>query len=1434
MTASSRPGGTIADARAAIARERAAVAQARAHLASQAKTRRGGDGAVAGNAPSAAARDRWRAARARAREAAAQYRADLAHWLARSTTGDEDVARLDASHPILLLPVRLETRFATTDAGPQLLVRIYPDEVVADTHEPELTDVELALGQQYWVTGWDPAGEQTAWRALITSLTPQRAAWVVLATTPANLGQRPSQPPAFPATATHEGVWTRAAHAHTLPDRWVVVCYRNGAEIARVVSLPVADPLPLTLDPTADFTDPADVIDLGGRLTIDRDVLWTVDFDVAVAEGMAVRIPLGTLAADGAGFDRVVAVGVKGSLSPDDGAALLSSLLDAQHYSRGLGIPAQGTPTNNTASDAAGYPPPDPDGTRSFEIERGAPLTAAGSDGQRLATALGITPETLDHVAGADGTEQARALAMNGALWPSTWGYYLEQMLDAVADPVRIAEVEAHFLAWVRGRGPLSLLRAGSVPYGVLPASSLTRWASSDDSQSIGDVLPGLLRRLLPRWEAQADAVPHVGRTSDPDSDLIEILAQDASAREVWVRAVVGAEFQRNLTDYLSADTTALIARQAQLRSRLADVMTPAASSSRILDLVFLDQSFRFRFPLVSPSPLSESEPLDFNYIQWLRTAPVGDIRDERMPDGVSRPDALLYQMLRNAILQRYRLGAVDLGIRANVAVAADRRERELVQVVAGTENAPTAWGRVAAPVPSITGSASAGAFLQAAALQIASGSTPPTPVPEAEPIAEFMAHLQTLETLPTAELDRLFTETLDCCAYRLDAWITSLVTQRLDAMRSRNPTGIHIGGFGWLENLRPSTAPLPAGTQAGAAGPPIAFQSATGGFIHAPSMDHASAAAVLRNAYLTRSGSDRARYAVDLSSERVRTARLLLAGVREGQSIAALLGYQFERGLHEGHAPLSLDQYIEPLRVLFPIPEAADATSTDPAESLSPRDVVNGIALRDAWAAGTIPFGSAPGLSPTPAERAAIEAELAALDERLDAVADVLTADSVYHLVRGTTAGAVTGLSSLAQGVRPPDPEITRVPRGGTPLTHRVALVLGGDPTDAPGWHAIPDTPRSTAEPWLDRWLGTMLGRPQSTRCVVSIAAPTIADPDRRQNVTVSLDQLTLRPVDLVALFQARDASASAATVIPHGDDAVGKGSELDRRIAEAALGSAPQRGTIVINYQRDPAWPPETHSLAEMLEVARAAVGSRERGATARTIRSRHTGNSDVHHASDSRRGRHRPRGRSWNGAGEREDDVGHRDRRDTRGRPGRPGARPERGPRCAPRRIGLRHRRRVSGTRGDDARRRAGVDQCTTVRPSAERLGGRARAGARRPHASALARNRGRADIDRRPIKHRRSERDRGHRRQRPGIDRFGDRGRGTARAGGADGDRCVHVGGARTSRRSGSRGRRWADRGAGHLRPRLQAHRALPPRQRHRAPGGARLRTDARPR
>ena len=78
---------------------------------------------------------------------------------------------------------------------------------------------------------------------------------------------------------------------------------------------------------------------------------------------------------------------------------------------------------------------------------------------------------------------------------------------------------------------------------------------------------------------------------------------------------------------------------------------------------------------------------------------------------------------------------------------------------------------------------------------------------PGAGETAQVLAALGHLAPLPSATLDRLLRETLDLASHRLDAWVTSLATQRLSRMRADKPTGAHLGAYGVVRDLTPENA---------------------------------------------------------------------------------------------------------------------------------------------------------------------------------------------------------------------------------------------------------------------------------------------------------------------------------------------------------------------------------------------------------------------------------------------------------------------------------------------------------------------------------------------------------------------------------------------------------------------------------------------------
>jgi hypothetical protein len=329
---------------------------------------------------------------------AAAATAELERLRAELVAGDnpDDLAALVATElPLALLPVRLETRFDATN----LLVRIYPDSVHVDAHEPELTGDELAWGRGYLeregTAGPTSPAALESWRALVARFGAPRAAWIAHAAAAAAPPQRAA-------------AWTRAARTNVLPDRWIALGYHGGERRFAVLGRPIADSLALGPDPNdLGAGDPAAPLGAAGQ--------WLIDFNRAIEQGMALRIPLGE--ADRGGLDRLLVLGVRATADGTESARRLSVLLDAHHYTDGLALMPPGAPTNNTQSVRSAWTTAGDDPAVSLRNERGAPLVTSGSDGNLLARALGIAADPLTHAAGSGAATVLAERQMRTALW---------------------------------------------------------------------------------------------------------------------------------------------------------------------------------------------------------------------------------------------------------------------------------------------------------------------------------------------------------------------------------------------------------------------------------------------------------------------------------------------------------------------------------------------------------------------------------------------------------------------------------------------------------------------------------------------------------------------------------------------------------------------------------------------------------------------------------------------------------------------------------------------------------------------------------------------------------------------------------------------------------------------------------------------------------
>ncbi|WP_419695428.1 hypothetical protein ACN2CC_02175 [Mesorhizobium muleiense] len=1063
-------------------------------------------------------------------------------------------------------------------------VRAVPSDVVLTiVLDAPRTDAESSGLIAYWRDAFLAAGDTTrlvAARAALAAALPGTDLDVLLdLTRPTNLaaaaprtadGSEPQVTVAvliIPPLATGRSTLGATPRMTILPERFVFIGQRAGEAPLVVLGEPVPTTVVAGVDPAAEGDDQLHH-DADGHLVMSEDVKWMSDFEKAVGDGLAMRIDL-TPAQLRGGFDRIFVVGVRFGADETGSAEEFETLLRHHLQSRkGLAVVGQGTPTNNTDAVSSGHGRLD-DPDAAFDALR-APLFAVEGtaaerrDGQWLADTLGIDPQAFVHTAGAAGTDRRTARAMHEALWPSTLGYWMETLMAPAFDAKTIERTRRFFAGHVVAGGGIGTIRIGSQPFGIMPATAFSRmtWLTARDAHLVLASDNGerrflaALRRLIagiePQWRTMATGVSFVGKSGNPHKTLLDIVGLHSGSVEWSQRYAESLKLVFNQLAMLGLggffETIRLAIERIGAMALLRNLGFAGEITPQLLELIFHGKHNLLKGGVVDDRPLSEIDPIRLwtadgrDYLDWLTGAAGASLDTLYRQDGFvddKPPKALLYILLRHALQLGYYDVAVrlheDAGLLSSAALLAARVEQPFLHISDTATASESRYRLLLETAPTITGLASQ-PLAQHIALHL-------QVLPLAFGLRNQLAAIERLKGQPTARLERAFADHVDSLGYRFDAWLLGLVNVQLGEMRGMGETtsatrrGLHIGAFGWLEEVRPENKILtPVAlddpkleTIFGSPDePPLMRDNTSQGYVHAPSLNHAVAAAVLRNGYISNAGSqNNETLAVNLSSARVRTGLSLLEGIRGGQSLGELLGYRFERGLHDRHAEAEVDKFIFELRKAFPLRlNRLASTTTEEAksvEAIAARNVVDGLALVEHMRrtnSRTYPFGKSGLPLASSAEAKVINEEARHIAEAHDAVADLALSEGVYQAVMGNYDRVAATYDAYARGAFPPEPDIARTPLQGVGITHRVALHLdaGADPGVSP-IAGIAMTPRAHAEPALNRWLATVLPPSGDVGLTVTFrdAAAGTETPK-----TLRLADLALQPIDIVAIVAA------------------------------------------------------------------------------------------------------------------------------------------------------------------------------------------------------------------------------------------------------------------------------------------------------------------------
>jgi hypothetical protein len=975
---------------------------------------------------------------------------------------DREGLGLSPDTPLLLLPVRLETKYRRADQ--ELRIRVFPDQIHLDSDDPGLTAHEIEAGGSFWTqyAGADQTTQEALWVALCEAVGENRAGHVArtVRAAPGPLSARDVDPPASTVL---------------LPHRWNVLCFQGDQLVHSQAGAVIDQTIEASPDPLADTV----TLDASG-LQVSPATAWMFDWDTAVEVGMAMSIDLRELEG-GPAFSTVLVLGLRPGEDPQAAAAEFAEVLEMHERSSGLAFVPDGTATNNVPDEPAGWTKHDRQLRAAVKPEATAYDALAGRNAAVLARALGLAdPTCLARAKGSRRTDRQDAVLMNKALYEPVLGHYVDRLLGDGVKPGLDHDAELAlrklFIDEVAGGSPLPALRIGPQPYGILPIGILP-----PPSDGTTGHLVRILDLLEPEWRRSVDNVVRI----DPNATDTVIVEGDSDVPEPvdLIPAVLASQphaarvFSRTFYS-LDDDFWAFLSPQ-RLYSFMVDTWIPQEHPELVDYIAAIPQGATIDTQIslweFAKSIVVSDDDLDDG---------IGfDIPAQRKQNAIDTIDSVLLLLGGWEFRQRPHR---TLGLPRWNGALGHPHPPQLVDGRYGTEqewssesligaadvpdqHAPPAYlADLAARFSSAPGSASSlpaefhahpPLLYQLLSLTEASMDEPR----RRQATAKAITGLAAIAGRPggSDQLERLMLETLGLVTNRLDAWATSVHTSRLAELRGDDDPpagGIHIGAYGLVCDLAPSP------------------DRGSNGFVHAPSLSHAATAAVLRSAWLSHgtTAADSAA-AVDVSSARIRTAQWVIDGIRNGQSLGELLGYRFERLLHDtaaSGATLDIRRQVIALRRADTAARLQAGGSRQDANDTTENEPVDGVELlemRDRLALGGR-------LAPVAAQ---IRRGLDDIAGVADAVADAALFDGTHQLLQGNSARAAAMFDSMSLGLgTPPELRSHVSAHGGLTVEHRVLVVLDARSRPDGRW---PQGMRGMLAPALERWVQSLLPDPAS-----------------------------------------------------------------------------------------------------------------------------------------------------------------------------------------------------------------------------------------------------------------------------------------------------------------------------------------------------------------